>query len=301
MNRRKHWTITAVVLIVIGLLIGVAALASIGFDFKRLSMTEYATNTYDVKDSFHRITIKAHTEKIALLPSENETCTVVCHEDVNNPHKVRVEKDTLVIDSDWKFKWYIDFGALVEKQSITVYLPETIYQALSIDGDTGDVNIPADFTFDSIDVKLDTGDLSCRASVTGDLTVRTDTGKIELRDLSAGNISLKTDTGRNELVSITCTSLSSKGDTGSITMTDVIVSGPIRIERDTGSVRFDNCDAESIFVETDTGSVKGTLLTEKTFITKTDTGSIDVPRTTGGEICEIKTDTGDIRIEISEP
>ena len=41
MNKRKHWTITAVVLIVIGLLIGVAALASIGFDFKKLSMTEY--------------------------------------------------------------------------------------------------------------------------------------------------------------------------------------------------------------------------------------------------------------------
>jgi len=40
------------------------------------------------------------------------------------------------------------------------------------------------------------------------------------------------------------------------------------------------------------------LLTDKVFITKTDTGSINVPDSITGGRCEIKTDTGDIKITV---
>ena len=42
----------------------------------------------------------------------------------------------------------------------------------------------------------------------------------------------------------------------------------------------------------------GSLLTDKVFITDTDTGSVDVPKTPAGGRCEIKTGTGDIKMEI---
>ena len=51
-------------------------------------------------------------------------------------------------------------------------------------------------------------------------------------------------------------------------------------------------------MRTHTGDVSGNLLSDKVFITETDTGRIDVPKTTTGGKCEIKTDTGDIRISI---
>ena len=42
----------------------------------------------------------------------------------------------------------------------------------------------------------------------------------------------------------------------------------------------------------------GTLRSEKVFLVESDTGSIEVPKTTTGGRCEIRTDTGDIRIDI---
>ena len=43
----------------------------------------------------------------------------------------------------------------------------------------------------------------------------------------------------------------------------------------------------------------GSLLSDKVFITETDTGNVNIPKTTDGGKCEIKTDTGDIKIKIN--
>ena len=74
--------------------------------------------------------------------------------------------------------------------------------------------------------------------------------------------------------------------------------GSIDIERTTGDIKFNGCDASELVIVTDTGNVKGTLLSDKVFIAKTDTGSIKVPETVSGGKCKITTDTGDIKIEI---
>ena len=85
---------------------------------------------------------------------------------------------------------------------------------------------------------------------------------------------------------------------GKILLNRVIASGSLTVRRSTGDVIFDRCDAASLSVTTDTGDVTGTLLTEKTFIPDSETGKIDVPKNTSGGICEITTDTGDIRLKI---
>ena len=70
------------------------------------------------------------------------------------------------------------------------------------------------------------------------------------------------------------------------------------IERSTGDVELNGCDASEIFIQTDTGDVEGTLLSDKIFITHTDTGRVKVPSTLLGGKCEIYTDTGNILFEI---
>ena len=87
-------------------------------------------------------------------------------------------------------------------------------------------------------------------------------------------------------------------DTGDLNMKSVIASGKLSIERSTGDVMLEGCDANELDILTDTGDVVGTLLSEKIFIINTDTGDIDVPRTTSGGLCEITTDTGDVEISI---
>ena len=97
---------------------------------------------------------------------------------------------------------------------------------------------------------------------------------------------------------MTCANLYSKGNTGRLNLTNVTAAGEFHIERDTGDVHFEGCDAEAIFVKTDTGNVTGSFRTDKVFLTKTDTGRVDVPKTITGGRCEITTDTGNIKISV---
>ena len=77
------------------------------------------------------------------------------------------------------------------------------------------------------------------------------------------------------------------------------ISEQISIKRSTGDVKFVDCDAMALEITTDTGDVRGNLLTDKIFICKSDTGSMKYPETTSGGICRVHTDTGDIKLSIS--
>ena len=227
-----------------------------------------------------------------------------------------MEGDTLTIElSDqgtWRDAVSFSFGP-VEKPRITVYLPERDYAALSIDEDTGDVFLPGDFAFESIRFTLDTGDVDCRASSSGPISIETSTGDVRLEALSAGALALSTDTGRIELRSVSCAEdlgvtvqtgktvlngFTSTGDTGELRLERVLVSGLLSVERSTGDVRLEDCDAVELLISTDTGDVHGTLLTEKIFLVRSSTGEIHVPETVSGGKCKITTSTGDIHIEI---
>lgn len=112
-----------------------------------------------------------------------------------------------------------------------------------------------------------------------------------------GGITVGVSTGKAALTDIACKSVTSSGSTGDIYLKNVIAAEKLSIERSTGNVKFDRSDAAEIFVKTNTGNVTGSLLTDKVFITQTDTGDVSVPKTVTGGRCEIKTDTGDIKIK----
>ena len=311
----------ALALIVIGTAVCVFAHRVLGFNLGESGTADYVTRTYDVTENFRSISIEGDTEKIAFVLSGDRKCTVVCREEEDWPHEVRVDGDTLKVSRKAENKWHFaNIGIITESPSITVYLPKDEYKALDIDTDTSDVDIPKDFFFGSISVSDNTGDVSCLASVESEICIKTDTGDISLHDLSAGgmrlasdtgnveltnsdikgNIDIREGTGRVTLVKVNCEYLSSDGDTGKLLMTDVIASGEIKLDRTTGDISLDRCDAESIYIETDTGDVSGVLLSDKLFLTETDTGKVKVPKSVSGGRCEIYTDTGDISVEVKK-
>lgn len=315
----KIWLIIATVLILSGCLLFTAVMSALNWDFKKLSTHKYESNTHAVTDSFTHISVIANTADIQFVPSEDNSVSVVCHEDVNFQHAVAVEEDTLIIKATTSHKWYhyIDIG--FESSAITVYLPAGEYGALTVRASTGDVSLPIDYTFDSMDVKVTTGDVSSFAEVAGEAKIQTTTGDILLKgfdagslDLSAstGDISVKnvsTDdlhlsvtTGETTVSGVRCRKFTSDGTTGDLFMRDLLVDDALFIERDTGDVHFDACDAGSIKVTTDTGDVMGTLLTQKVFVTHSDTGNVRLPHEAPeGGPCEIITDTGNIHITLA--
>ena len=127
---------------------------------------------------FENINIKADTENINFVKSDDGNCKVICYEEENESHNVRVENNTLMIDSINRQKVQVNIGVVTESPEITLYLPKKEYEILTIDADTGDVVIPKDFSFESMNVTLDTGDVSCFASAKGSISIKTDTGDI---------------------------------------------------------------------------------------------------------------------------
>ena len=117
---------------------------------------------------------------------------------------------------------------------------------------------------------------------------------------SEGEIALKVSTGKTSLTDVACKSLSASGSTGDIVLVHVVASGAFSIDRSTGDIILEECDADTLRIKTSTGKVYGSLLSEKEFITHTSTGSVNVPKTTKGGKCEITTGTGDINISVKD-
>lgn len=314
----KAWMIVAAVLIGIGAILFVSVMAANHWDFSAIANVHYETRTVAVDDAFTGISVRSDTADVMLVPSSDGKCRVELYENEKVRHTVSVNDGVLTVGENDTRKWFERIAFSFGSPKITVYLPETAYETLLIRERTGDVQIPADFIFDSIDITANTGDVSCFASCSGSIAIRTDTGDIRIENGSAESLTLSVTTGEAGVRSftcekgidltvttgdaylsdVTCESLTSTGDTGDITLRNVIVSERISIERDTGDVRFEKCDAGEIDIETDTGDVTGSLLSDKVFITKSDIGDVNVPETTSGGTCRITTDTGDIRITV---
>lgn len=290
------------------------------FALSMLNAEEYENNTHIVSQTFENVTINTDTADITFALSEDGTCKVVCHEPVKAKHAVTVQDDTLTVNQVNEKKWYDYIGISFDSPKITVYLPDAAYETLVIKDHTGDIRIPKGIRFERMEICATTGNVNTGASVPEVIKITTSTGNIHVENVSAGGLELSVttgkitvsdascaadvklyvSTGKTELTNVKCRNLLSEGDTGDLSMKNVVATGKLTVERSTGDVKLTGCDAAELLIETDTGDVTGSLLTDKVFVTKTATGRVNVPETTSGGKCKIKTDTGDIHITIGK-
>lgn len=312
----KVWLTAAAVLIVAGCILGGFAMNRLGWDFSKLSTAEYEEYRYELTESFSDLSVVTETADIRLVPSEETS--VVCRVPKNGSHSVEVKDGVLRIGINDPENILDRIGILGGASSATVSLPGGAYGTLTVSSGTGDVTVPAAFTFEQAEITSRTSRVSYGASSRGETAVHLTTGDLSLDGVSAGSLNLSVTTGSVNvrgltcegdfrvgvttgvvsLTDVTCLNLLSEGSTGEITLKNVTASGRFDITRSTGDVRFDACDAGELSVRTTTGDVTGALLTDKIFLARSNTGKIDVPETVSGGKCEIHTSTGDIRIRL---
>ena len=298
-DNKKILLIVAAVLTVVGVGIFTVAFAILGFDIAKLSTQKYEFNTYTLNEDFNSIKINTETASVILAESDSDECKIECVEREKMKHSAEVREGTLVIDVENTKKWYDYIGSNFGNETVTVYLPKAVYASLTVNADTGSVEIPKMFSFESVCVKVDTGLIGCYAEVSDSIELQTATGSIRAENSSTdGEVKIKTATGSIKIADIRCNRLSAESHTGSIDLTNTIAADNMTINCATGNVRLDSCDANEIKVATHTGSIVGTLLSDKIFFAKSSVGNVDVPKTTSGGTCELVTGTGDIKIEI---
>ena len=319
--KTKGFIITAIVLIAVGLIVFCVAGAQCHWDLSKLSTGSYETTVHTLSDNFLHFAFDIDTADIRFVPSIDMRCRVECYEDVNVRHTVSIQGDTLVIQTEDERAWYEYIGFYWDSPVITVYLPKAQYGALSISASTGDISIPEEFSFESIDVNISTGDIYCSASASGRIYGKTSTGDIRMENSSAQSIELSTTTGMMLLTNVycteelslnittgdtkitntSCTYFSSTGDTGDLHMQSLHAIHSTDIERSTGDVIFDLLSCPNVVITTDTGDVEGRLVSNAIFDVESNTGHIDIPPSRLYGKCKIRTDTGDIKITIYHP
>lgn len=317
-GRAKKWSIIAAILMVIGGVLFCCVMTALHWDFEGLSTVKYETNEHVISEPWQNILIEADTADVVLLPAQDGKCRVVCYEETTMRHAVEVKDGTLTIAVQDEREWHDYVRVFDGSPKLTLYLPAGALGSLALKASTSDVEIAKEFSFASVEIEGSTGDVFCRASVTGELKITRSTGDVYLENVQAGSLALSARTGHITVKStsvsgnvqldvttgdvwldgVTCGSLASVGDTGDVLLKRVIVAGEMKVERSTGDVELDASDAATILIRTSTGDVEGTLLSEKIFMVSTSTGDKDVPKTTGGGICEIETSTGDVEIDI---
>lgn len=315
------WLVAATVLILAGCILFAGVMTILDWDFFKLVTVEYEINTYTVSEAFDSIVIDTDTADVVFVPSEDGVCRVECREEKNAGHSVAVKDGTLTValrDDRSAGSWIKGIGLNFGTPEIRVCLSETMYDSLRIDESTGDVAVPEDFTFNTADLSSSTGDIAFRAAVLGAVRIETSTGDIRVENTTVGSLDLAVSTGDVIVSGVACTGdlavgvstgevhlrdvvcgrVVSDGNTGDISLGNVVAEESFFIERSTGDVTFDGCDAAAISVKTDTGDVTGSLLSNKMFVIDTNTGDVDVPETVDGGRCEIVTDNGDIELNI---
>ena len=312
-HKASIWLLAAAALVILGL--GLLAW-SVHEDATALGGA-LVTNTYEIKETYTGIRACTSAD-IRLEPTDGQDTTVICQEKQDRLHTVRVEDGVLtILEQEPRHD-----RRLVQIQFktpiVTIRLPRGDYDALSIEGDVGDVNVPQGLRFETAAITASTGDVDFSASVQQTLAVHLSTGEIRLDGIGAGELELETSTGDIRLTNtgcrgkltlrvstgeavlehVSCQALLTTGSTGDLRLTDVAAEQTLAAKRSTGEIRLEDCDAGALELETSTGDITGSLRTEKIIFAQSGTGEVSVPKSTEGGRCDVRSDTGDIRLTI---
>ena len=319
MTTGKKVIIIAACVLAAGILICVLSMAVLGFDFSKLSISKLELMSYEVEDKFDNISVGNLSRDIEIVKSEDGKCRVDYYGSDKLTYDIKVENGTLKIDDKDERSWFDRLSFTFGSEKTVLYLPNQTYKDLTMDISTGDITVSKDFMFDQVDINGFTNDVFMNASAKKDINITVSTGDIHVSDLTAanmnlvvttgdieingaalsqGDLTLSLSTGDSRLDNVNCVNINSTGSTGDDNYKNVIAKGEIHMERSTGDINLDECDAAMLYLKTTTGDINGVLNTEKIFFAETNTGDVNVPKTVNGGKCEMFTSTGDINMQV---
>lgn len=263
-----------------------------------------------------------------------------CAENETVHYVVTTENSVLHIrraDSRTVFSFFKFYRAL-RSEPVRVYLPQGAYKSLEVKVTSGDIAVPAGYTFDTASLHGISGDIACCAAcgslsahtasgnialknikcgaaelcaVSGDVTlenvklgknscIETASGKVQITNLKAAELNVETASGKVSLENAECAALHINTASGGVDLTHTVSADVMKIGTASGSIRLENCDAASLALDSMSGSVVATLMTDKAFRAQSRSGKIDIPFDSGTGTCKVSTLSGSIRIKIAK-
>lgn len=264
-----------------------------------------------IGEGFANIEIISDTADLTFVPANECKIEYTTHKRIT--YSTTVENGTLKIKVEDNRRWFQRIFSFGDNSKLTVYLPAGEYSALTVDQDTGDINVPAGYVFGSVDIDVSTGDTGFYASVIEALKIHATTGDIALENVSCGSLDTKVSTGKTSLSNVSVSgdatvnastgdtfltgvsfgNLSSVANTGDLTATG-LNGGSLSIERSTGKVSLCNVNCGDMTVAVSSGKVALTDVSCASLTTTGNTGDIEMTSLIASGKIDINRTTGDV-------
>lgn len=288
----KPLLIIAIIALILGsVFFGFAFYQNGSFDFH-----SYVTRTEIIEEDFSSIEADLTEADLTVLPATDGKCTLVITERKNLSHTYAVENGTLKLNAP-KMHWYDYISIFSKSKPITLYLPATEYEALTLKNDTGDITVDKAFSFESIELTASTGDIALYASAEADCKLEVSTGDITAKDITAASFSATRSTGDLHIENLTVSgTVKIKGSTGKATLKNICAGGALDIITSTGNIHADTVSADSLSIDGTTSKIALSKIDIKTFTDlKASTGDISIQEMQGDSL-KIRTSTADARL-----
>ncbi len=277
----KKALIIAILFIVVGVVICIGALYSIGFDFSKLQTVEMTERTQYISGSFEDISIQTVESDLIIRKSNDGECRLVSTARKGTVFSAEITNEALMIEEKNApgSKWWDNVGIQYRESKVILYLPETAYESIAVNTVSGDVVLPRDFYFGFIGVQSTSGDIKVNADTDGQVGLKSSSGDVYLSKRQCADVTVMTVSGDIEL-------------------SGVESNGSLVLKSTSGDIEFKACDGKNVKINTVSGDVEGSFISGKDFSVDTTSGNVEIPLNSSGAPCVINTVSGDIEIEI---
>lgn len=310
----------AVLTIIAGCVVMAVGFLMAGLDWRGLSSEKLVKDAEYIDGYFDSVNVRLSNSDLRLVLSQDGRCRAETshHEKINIVFEI-VNGELTVREIDGR-KWTDHISIFTFGESyVTLYLTESAYKSAYLHTSTGDIDVSDNLSFEELNIKVTTGDVSSRAQVSKRLTVKGSTGSkrisgidgcetvrlegttgdVTVSDVSCETLQLENSTSDIELRNIAAENITIGITTGDIDMHNVVASTLLEAIATTGDIEFDFCDGAEVVLKTGSGDVDGSLRTGKIFDVTTNTGRVRVPTSDpNGGLCKVNTNTGDVEIAI---
>lgn len=330
-NYVRWISMTAVVMVVIGLVVVFAGFAAGGFKVNALAGLEdtvYSTDVVDgTKNVIDSIIVDADMAEITVSYSGTSDYEL---EYPSNRYSCETENGRIVISGsskEYRRPWYQAFSVNTSfDEQVVLKLPKDFSGTVELHSNFGRIKMNDDFTFENLSLKSDNGKIQAghltvngdvsllsnfgsieveALTVSGDIQVNNDNGKISIKEMTGfGSADFTSNFGSIELYNTEGGLLSIKNDNGEVKLHGVSLKDQISVQSNFGSIRCDRVFAPDMSLYSDNGSIKGTIDGKEndfdiSFAADIGSGSYSA-RGNGKYSIEAKTNFGSIDLDFSE-
>ena len=287
--------IVAIALMILGVVLAGAALASVGFRFEGLSTVETIHGEYTITKDFSSIDIHTLSADVRIRQSEDDICRIEYA--TRSDLTYDVKSGTLYVKTESTEPIaHISIGSVSEY--VTLYLPRDTYEKLTIHTTSGDIYVfPAFEAVKNAEISSTSGEISFIGTATETLTAQSASGDIVIHEPNAKVVQAEAISGDVTLSAVYAEEVSVKTTSGEVELDSVTAKNMLFAKTTSGDIEL-YCDAGEIYLESTSGDIEGSIGSAKNYIVDTISGSVRIPPIDPqASVCEIHTTSGAIKIK----